>query len=134
MSTYGKFRTDPEREKAGIWVQYGPAGKFLLARAGGSNKEYAVRLEQLTRQHLKSIQHGMLDPVLADEILRQVYAEKVIRDWEGVTDEDGNLLPFSVANCVKLLKDLPELFRLIVEDAQGFELYRTGLLEEAVKN
>lgn len=132
--TYGQFMMDAERERGGIWVDYGQAGRFLVARAGGENEDFTKALERLTKQHRKTIDLGLLDRAVGDKIIRQAYAEAVIRDWENVTGPGGEPLPHTVENAVRLFTDLPVLFEALIEDSKNVALFRKALREEAAKN
>jgi hypothetical protein len=35
--TFAAFKSDVDRERNGLWLDYGDAGEFLVARAGGAN-------------------------------------------------------------------------------------------------
>lgn len=129
MGTYGAFKTNAELEKRGIRFDLGSAGKFDLARAGGANTAFAKRFEALTKPHRRAIQTGTLDEEVASGILAQVYAEQVVRGWEGVTDENGNELAFTTENCIKLLKDLPDLFSTLRQCAEDASAYRDAVRE-----
>jgi hypothetical protein len=69
-----------------------------------------------------------------EKLLREVYAETVVLDWENVEDADGNPMPFNAANAVKLFTDLPDLFRDIQEQSQRSALFRAELLEREAGN
>jgi len=66
--------------------------------------------------------------------MAEVYAETVLLGWTGVADENGTPLPFTKENCVKLLTDLPDLFRDIQEQAQRVANFRAADLEADAKN
>lgn len=126
---YGLFKNSDKSEQEGIVVDYGEAGKFRIARAGGSNRKYARRLEQISKPHRAAIRSEVLPDELANKLLIQVFAETIVLGWEGVLAEDGSPLPFSVPNCVKLFEDLPDLFQDLREQANKGALFRQALLE-----
>lgn len=147
MSSIRKyFMMNHKAEQDGIWVQVNDV-RFKLARAGGSNKNFAKTLERLTRPHRRAIQLETLDPALGEEIMRRTYAETVVLDWDGPDESDvvsdptavreGTVydsLPFSVENCVALLKAQPDLFNLIRELADNSTNYRQSALEDNAGN
>lgn len=133
-STYSAYKTDAARETKGVLLDLGDAGKFRIARAGGANATFQKRLAALTKPHRRAIQTGNVDEDVANRLMVQVYCETVLLGWEGVTDEDGAELGFSVAAAVKLLVDLPDLFKDIRQTADDASLFRLDLLETDAKN
>jgi len=132
MDLYKLFKR-AEVETRGVWIDYGCA-KFKLARAGGDNKKFLAAMTRLAEPHKQAIAHNTLSEDDSRAMLAQAYAEAVILDWEGVTDENGAPLQFSVSNAVKLLKDLPDLFIDLKEQAEQMTNFREGVREEAAKN
>lgn len=129
MSTYGQFRTNPKVEKEGVVLDYGEAGAFRVARAGGSNKAYLSAIEKMHRKYRKQIQLGILSEAVSQKILRDIFADTVILGWEGVTGPDGEPLEFNRANVLRVLEDLPDLFQDIREQAANVALFRESLEE-----
>lgn len=132
--TYKTYQTEEGLEKGGITLDLGEVGKFKLARAGGANSQFQKRMMVLTKPHRKSISAGIIDPKLADQLLAQAFAETVVLGWEGVTGPDGEPLAYNKENAVKLLTDLPDLFKDIRETSEDATLFRAVNLEDAAKN
>ncbi len=148
MSLYDVFETDSDLEQKGINIDYGNT-LITIARAGGSNKKYLRSLERRTKMYRRAIQTETMDNEVAIAVLREVYAESVILRWEtrqpSTMDEDGNevkgemvvgieadngdILPFNAENVVLTLKNLPDLFGDIQEQASKGSLYRAAMLE-----
>lgn len=139
MSLYKQFKTDGDIEKKGIILSYGENERgeeiwFRIARAGGANRAYERAVEAKTRPYRRQIQNESADPVVLERVLREVYAETIILAWGGVDTPDGEPLAFSRENAVKLLHDLPDLFRDIREQASKIALFREELLEADSEN
>jgi hypothetical protein len=134
MSTYRTFKTDPGLETSGITIDYGSAGKFRIARAGGSNKRFNKKFAQLTRPHRRAIAAQAMDDDLADGLMMDAFIESSLLGWEGVTGEDGQALEFTKDNARKLFRDLPDLFRDLLNEAQNIALFRRSLLETEAGN
>lgn len=146
---YEQFATDEDREKSGVWLDYGPY-RVKIARAGGANKDYQKALERLSRKYRHQIKAETMDNDLQEKLLRQVYAQTVILEWESEVgkDEEGkpiyeagieqeeskDLLPVTVANVAKTLNNLPPLFEDIQEQAKGIALWRAALKDEISGN
>lgn len=139
---YDNFQTDVTMERDGIILDYGDF-RVTVARAGGANKQYLKLLEVKTRPHQRAIQAGLLDNDRSLAILREAYAETVIRNWEvrqedkwvqGIESQDGSLLPFTRENVLATFHKLPDLFQDIMEQAGRGTLFRAALREQAAGN
>lgn len=133
MSTYKQFKTDSGLEQDGVEFSFGDAGVFLLARAGSGNKRYVTALERVFRKYRRQLQLDVLPNEVQERALQEVYADTVVRGWEDVTGEDELPLPFTRANCLKLFRDLPDLWRGIrdgAEMADPYKEYVEGLEEK----
>lgn len=127
MSLYRQFKTDESVEQGGVEIDYGEGVKIRVARAGGANKRYVKSLEVMHRKYRKQIQLEILSNDLANQLLIKAYAESVVIGWEGVTDEAGEPMPFTVENCVKLFTDLPDLFDDVKSVAGAAAAFREEL-------
>lgn len=133
MSIYTAFKTDKNLEEKGIWLNYGDF-KIKIARAGGGNKRFEASCKNRLKGYERALQIGALSNDKANELMQEIYAESVILDWENVTDEEGKPIPFNKENVLKVLKDLPELFKDLEENARKVALFRQDLLEDDLKN
>lgn len=139
MSLYKQFETDRSIEKAGVILNYGPNSKgkdieIRIARAGGANDTYLKRLEAKSKPHRRSIQHETIERVQLENIVKEVYAETVVIGWENVEDRDGNDMPYTKDNVLKLFADLPDLYADIQQQAQSAALFRLSIREADAKN
>lgn len=133
-SIYAVLETDSDLEANGITLDFGDYGKFQVARAGGANQAYNARSAAVLKPYRRQIDVGAMTEERLRELLAVPFAETVIKGWEGVTDRDGNDLPFTRENCIQILKDLPALFDTIREHATSVSNYRKEEVEAAVKN
>lgn len=140
MSLFSQFQTDQSAETDGIDIDYGIDSrtgeniKFKVARAGGSNAKFAKLWDSKTKPYRRQIQTDTMDNATAEKLIHEVYAEAVVLGWSGVYDRDGNKLDYTVANCVQLFKDLPELFNDIRQVASSIAAFRIQEREEDAKN
>lgn len=132
-SPYAKFKTDSEMETSGIWLDYGDF-KIRIARAGGANVRYEQALAKHVQKNKLAVKTESLSTNDIRKILIEVFADTVILGWEGLTDENEQLMPFSRENAIKVLTDLPELFADIQEQSSKIVLFQRKTLEEAAKN
>lgn len=135
MSFYNTFKTDADLEAgAGVDLDYGEAGTITIHRAGGDNKKFSKVLAAKMKPYRRQLQNGTMDDEVAERLMAEVYAEAVIIGWEGVKDEKGKTLPYSKENVVKLLTDLPELFKDIQDQASTIANFRKEEIEAEAKN
>lgn len=133
-SVYDKFATDKKAEQEGITLDYGDGLKIRIARAGGSNTKFEKLVQSRLKKYERQRQLDLLEIETLRPILREVYAESVVLGWEGVTNREGEVLPFNKENAVKLFEDLPDLFEDIVVQAQKAVLFRQNILEAEAGN
>lgn len=139
MNLFKQFATDPQAEKDGIRFEIGVNSQgetiaFQIARAGGQNVRYVKAIEAKTKPYRMQIQAGTIDPEIAARLMRDVFAESVVIGWEGVEDENGQLLTYSPEAAATLFEQLPELYALLQEQAQNVALYRKEVLDNVAKN
>lgn len=134
MNLYQTFKATAELEKQGIDLHLGDDVSIRLARAGGSNARFGKLLGDKLKPYRRQIDNGTMDDAVASKIMAEVYAETVILGWSGVTDEAGNPLEFNKPNCVKLFTDLPDLFRIVQEEAGRLSNFRAEERESDAKN
>lgn len=131
---YELFETDKNLETEGIWYTFDKDTKFLLARAGGSNARFAKAVEAKTRPYRRQIDNGTIDNDLGNALLIEAFAETVVLSWAGVTDKSGKEMKYSVANCISLLTDLPDLFTELREEATRVANFRNEEIEADAGN
>ncbi len=134
MNLYKTFKANDDLEKQGIELQLGDDVSIRLARAGGSNQKFGKLLGDRLKPYRRQIDNGTMDDAVAAKIMAEVYADCVVLGWQGVADEHGNPLAFTRDNCVKLFTDLPELFRVVQEEAGRLANFRAQDREEDAKN
>jgi len=146
MSMYKQFKTDTDLEKQGIVLDYGTF-RVRVARMGGSNKKFVAQLEQRTKPLRRAIQADTVDRTKLIDVVREVFVDTVILDWEtnvgtekspdwkqGVEAEDGSLLEFNRENVLDALRNLPDLYDDLQEQAGKAALFRAAALEDEAKN
>lgn len=142
MSMYEQFKTSDNLEVKGIHLDYG-GFRVTIARAGGANKRFAKIADAKSKPYRRAIQTETLDADVSMRLLREVYAEAVVVNWEvkqedkwvqGIEGPDGKVLPFNRGNILKTFEALPDLFMDIQSQATKVGLYRETMLEEDSKN
>lgn len=139
MNLYQQFKTNDNLETQGILLEYGTNSQgnpicIRIARAGGANRAFEKLIEAKVKPFRRQIQNDIMETALQEKIILEVYANTIILGWENVEDENGQPLEFSVPACIKLLTDLPDLFRDIQEQSQRASLFRQDLRSADSKN
>lgn len=144
MSMYQNFKTNPDLEKGGIVIDYG-SFRVTLARAGGANKKFGRLLEAKTKPLKRAIQTDTMDSDKAVDLMKEVYAETVVINWEtkvgddfvqGIEDPQDatKVLPVNKENLLTTFRNLPDLFTDLQEQATKAALFRDVIREDDVKN
>ena len=152
---YQMFEMDADLEREGITVNYGSV-KVLLARAGGRNAGFKRLFNAKVKSFRHQIKQETLDDEVAERLMAEAYAEKVILGWwsrkedengdpilnskgeekwdDVIENAEGKRVKFSVDACVQILLDLPELFINIQEMSTSAANYRKELEAEDEEN
>ena len=151
MGLKDQFATDVSLETEGIVIDYG-TDRVRIARAGGANKKFAKLLERKTKPFRRAIAVGAFDNDRSMSILRDVYAEAVVLNWEvnkgtdqepkwvkGIDPKDAgmtgkDLLPVTPENVKKVFLNLPDLFTDLQQQAVAGALYRQETDEGSAGN
>lgn len=148
MSLRSQFKTSPKLETEGIWLELGNT-RIRLARAGGQNQKYNAAMEKISKIHRRAIENELLSSEKSLSILREVYADTVVLDWEtniGTEDDSkwvegiepetpgDDLLPVTRENIIATFKELPDLFLECKRTAEKMMYFSQSLIDGAVKN
>ena len=133
-SIYSKFKTDKKAEQEGIILDYGDGITIKIARAGGSNLKFEKAVQAKMRKYGLQAKHDLLEPEQMRTIFREVLAETVVLGWTGIDDGEGNTLPCTQENVLKVFTDLPDLFDDVLEQSRKSSLFKNNLLEAEAGN
>lgn len=97
MNPLDHWRTDPEKELRGAWVDLGGGVEFLVTRMGGQNMAAIAELARLPE-----LPDGAT-PQQIHEHNSLALATVFVKGWRGLERE------FSVEECQAVLLDLPDL-------------------------
>jgi len=134
-SIYDVFSEDKlkEAESFTLVIQDGETSiSFQLARAGGTNKAFATRLNALMKPYKYAMQKGTMKDEDAERILCQALAGTVILGWENVFDRDGEPVEYTEDAAVKLLMDLPSLRQIIQDEASDIKNFLESERQETL--
>lgn len=101
MDIFDTYATDENLERDGAWVELSPTAKLKVARS--NTAEYAKLLNKLADERRPELDlGGDVAEQVSTEILVEVMAQTILRDWQGLTFKKVPM-PYSVENAKKLL-------------------------------
>lgn len=131
-----QFGVNVNAEIEGVWVPFAAGIEFRVARY--NNPAYIMRLAALRKPYWRELQRNPTPELMTREAdtLTKCVAETLLVDWKGVTDDDGNAVPYSKAKALEFLSDpaLHDVRDFIFEESQNQARYRDAALEDAAKN
>lgn len=127
MNILEKFSTDTELELNGVWVEIGDGTTLCVARL------YNDRYNEALRGAMKPHKRQVLDNESSLEIMISVEARTVLLGWEGVTEDDGKDVPYSIEKAKEYLH-VRDFRKLVLEIAGSMETYKAQEREDGEKN
>jgi len=132
MNVKELFATSEDLERGGVWIDYGTF-RVKVAYAGGANRRYTKRMEEVTRPHRRAILNDAFSKEQQLELVKQVVADTVLLAWEGVED-DGQPVPFSPQAALALFTKYEKFFEDVMQQAQSFANFREEERAAEAKN
>ena len=122
---FSEFITSAELEREGVWKDIGPGARLKIARAGNPDHEAEVaRLEREYRAQTMA-GDGELPAPVRREIGIKASARTILKDWEGLVDDDGNPLPpYAPEHGIRLMglsKDFANLVSNLAFERRGYQ-------------
>lgn len=127
-----EFKTDQNLEEEGTWVSIDGNGTSIKV-ARMNNRAYKKYFQQITKPYKRMIRNGSLSEDLAEKLLIDAIAHKVLVDWKGFT-KNGKKFSYSVDNARTFLAESSDFRDLVTESAGEMENYRQQEVEEAAGN
>lgn len=114
-----KLKSRQAQRESVKWMEFDKDTKVLLAST--DNTEYRVAMERHVRRMQRNDDRfaegevGVVDGELTDlQSHAMLLARFVLKDWEGVQDEDGNRLNYSPEAAAQLLEFNPEFLLFVL--------------------
>ena len=140
------YSTNIDEEKNGVCVPF-EGFRVTIARAGGSNKQYDKTLQRVSKPWKRLIDSDRLSNDKGIEILKEVYAQCIIKHWDTLQEdgsykpgiesddcEEGELLPVNKETILATLNKYNDVFLDIKKEAESANLYRAEVKEAEAKN
>lgn len=130
-----KFAWNTEAQTEGLWREIDDgAAKLKIARF--NHPEHQAYLRRLREENAKLLENPDSEEsqTKLNEIASKAMAAHILKDWEGIQDEEGNDLPYSEEAAYQLLSDYEEFSNLVFYLSTEVEQYRKYKEADAVKN
>lgn len=127
-----RYQTDKTAEEEGVWVDFGGNVQVKVARIT-SKKSKEVR-RKLERPLVRKNRSDDLSVEQLEYLMTEQLAQAVVQGWRGVTDDEGNELPFTVENARAVLNKFPDFREDIATASLEKETYRTAALKDELGN
>lgn len=132
-SVYDLFGSSEDAAEGGKWFDFGSTIKVKIRRFK-SKKSRKVR-ENLEAPYKRVSKFGSALPDdVQEEISTRHIAEGIVADWKGITDKEGNTIPYSKEAATKLFTELPEFRDAVAEISLGLDNFRDGEKEDVEGN
>jgi hypothetical protein len=134
MSIYDIYETNLELEKEGTWVEITKEIKVKVAAIG--NKNHLEAIEKFSKPYKGQLRTKSIDPDIEEDIYVKALAKAILVDWQGITDEEGNIIAYNFDNAYALLSK-PSMKRFkadILFMARETETFKKDTKEQAEKN
>ena len=131
MDLKKNYLTDKVAEVEGLNKDFGDGCFIKIARIG--NSEYKKYFQKITKPYQKAIRRGVLSDEIADKLLIDAMANKIVLGWSGMT-EDDKPVEYSVENCIRILTTYTDLKDQIQEIANEMESFKAEDDEDLEKN
>lgn len=129
------FKTSSEKEKNGAKFEISPEfvdanGKvypeifMIIRRFSESNPRTKAAMAAYYKPYARQVEAGTLPPEKEKELQIKLFIDISLVSWQGISDENGNMIEFSKENAISLFKSLPDLFKSAWEFANSFESYK----------
>lgn len=128
---------DIQKEELGVWHDFNGDVKLRIRRLSSKISQNARKeAEKPFAAQLRAKGTEDEKQVLYDTILTQQIARGVIADWSGVTDDDGNEIPYSGDVAAEIIAgDDMKDFRLeVLNLAMDKDSYRVDIIKDSVGN
>jgi hypothetical protein len=114
----------------GVWTEW-MGGKWKVAKSG-SDEHTAIR-ESVIAPFKQLVALDQMPKGKMRSLMAEVTAKAILVDWDDVTDDDGNDLPYSVEAATKMLLETPELTEYISMYSVNHANYRAGVVDKNAK-
>lgn len=130
-----QLATEESLERDGVWFHYGDGFRLRVGRLGSDS--YISEFERIKKQYLHRLdRNGELPADLISPVLGLAAARRLVTDWEGLEDDQGEAVEYSKETAESILTDprYRDLLLQILTFANNADNFRRMELEESAKN
>lgn len=121
IDLFNEFATNTEAEEKGVWQEFAPGTKFLIARS--TNKHYSRALTKAFEKNRATLSRTSdAAEAMSEDIMIGVIARTILLDWEGVVYK-GKPLEYSFENARELLSH-KDFRRWVMSKAEDLDSYK----------
>lgn len=121
IDLFNEFATNTEAEENGVWQEFAPGTKFLIARS--TNKHYSRALTKAFEKNRATLSRTSdAAEAMSEDIMIGVIARTILLDWEGVVYK-GKPLEYSFENARELLSH-KDFRRWVMSKAEDLDSYK----------
>ena len=127
-----KFMSDSKLAIEGIWEDIGEGLRVRVARM--NNPKYREYMRKMARNQARTFRRvgGGIDDIF--DIQQRAVARFVLLEWDGLEDDDGNVIAYSEEEALKIFKRCPDFYDMIIEIGSDADLFRRHEQEDAKGN
>lgn len=126
------FKYNETLAESGIWVTIDEGAKIKISKL--NHPKYRALVAQLRKPYRS---YEIAKRELPDDVVRSMTVEacarEILRDWEGILDDDNKPIPFNYENAKAALK-IDGFLSMVLGFASDDNLFRDSTLEEDTKN
>jgi len=124
--------TDQKAENEGVWVTYPHNEEIQIKIVRFNSKPVQKKFEQLYKLNRKALRSKKAQL----EVMHQVIAENVLKDWKGLEMEDGKPFKHSLENAKKLVSEeaYHDFVDWIIEESQNMYNFSEDTLTEVAED
>ena len=132
---FSELLKDSSKEE---WFDFDKEGNISFKIAPLDNDKYAVAFDKY-RRHIMNQDNSNLDLDVKDgemseaQVQCYLFAHYVLKDWKGITDENGEAMPFNPDMAYQLLKGNTDVFLFLFEKANESTVAAQKSKEEIAK-
>jgi hypothetical protein len=124
FSNINDWQSDKQLELDGVPLDVGRGRVLYLRRAGGANRAFMVALAEVLRRVMGDRDPADVPDMEIDGELQTIYAEHVVVGWRGFKGDDGEDVPYTRANFLKLMELAPDLWGRVRSTANTRESFQ----------
>ena len=114
------WQSSRAREREGVPCDIGKGRTIIVRRAGTRNRAYMAGLVAVSAEDLHAIE--------------RLFAETIVCGWQGLRDERGAEVAYSVDACVELFEQCPDLADFVARFANERANYHAAEVEEETEH